>query len=31
MFLLGQGLNVQQVKEHLHCSLVGEIDVTAYG
>ena len=27
MFLLGQGMSAQQVKEHMQCSLVGEIDV----
>ena len=27
MFLLGQGMTAEQVKEHLQCSLVGEIDV----
>jgi len=27
MFLLGQGMSALQVKEHLQCSLVGEIDV----
>ena len=26
MFLLGQGLNPEQVKEHLLCSLAGEVD-----
>jgi L-asparaginase len=28
MFLLGQGMTAKQVKEHLQCSLAGEIDVT---
>jgi L-asparaginase len=27
MFLLGQGMTAVQVKEHLQCSLVGEVDV----
>jgi len=27
MFLLGQGLSAEQVKEHMQCSLAGEIDV----
>jgi L-asparaginase len=27
MFLLGQGMTAAQVKEHIQCSLVGEIDV----